>query len=280
MKKILIVGAGSYIGVSFERFLAERCPGEYAVDTVDTLGDWQSENFAGYDVVFHVAGLAHQKETPEKEPLYYAVNRDLAVAVAEKAKAEGVSQFVFLSTMNIYGKEVGVITPDTEPAPKTYYGKSKWEAEQLLAPLGDDSFTMTVLRPPMVYGKDCRGNFQTVVKLVRKFPFFPRVHNARSLIHIDNLSSFVKKCVDERLDGVYFPQNREYVDTMEMARELASAIGKKRYFSFVAGWGVMLLRTFLPMAQKAFGNLVYMNTEVFDYDYCVVDGNESFRRSI
>ena len=280
MKKILITGAGSYIGTSFERFLADRAPHEYTVDTVDTLGDWQKTDFSGYDAVVHVAGLAHQKETAENAPLYYTVNRDLAVAVAEKAKADGVGQLVFLSSMSIYGKDVGIITPDTVPHPKSNYGKSKWEAEQLLAPLADESFCLTVLRPPMMYGKDCRGNFQTVVKLVKKSPLFPRIHNARSLIHVDNLCSFMKKCVDERLDGVYFPQNREPIDTMVMAQEIAVALGKKRYFSLVAGWGVALLRTFHPVAQKAFGVLVYEDTEVFDFDYCIVEMRESLRKSV
>ena len=280
MKKILITGAGSYIGTSFEQFLTSQYPNEYVVDTVDTMSDWQGKSFAGYDAVFHVAGLAHQKETAENTDLYHTVNCELAVRVAQKAKEDGVGQFIFLSSMNIYGMESGIITPDTVPQPKTYYGKSKWQAEQALAELISPAFSIAFLRPPMVYGKDCRGNFQMVVKLVKKLPFFPRVHNQRTLIHIDNLCAFVKLCVDQGLSGVYFPQNAEAVDTYVMAQEIASEMGKKLYFSYLAGLGVAVLRSFWPVAKKAFGSLVYKDTETFDFTYCVTDMRESIRKSV
>ena len=102
MKKILITGANSYIGTSFERYLKENCPDEYIVDTVDMVdGSWRTQSFEGYDSVFHVAGIAHQKETKENAHLYYEVNRDLAIETAQKAKADGAKQFVFLSSMSI-----------------------------------------------------------------------------------------------------------------------------------------------------------------------------------
>ena len=281
MKKILITGADSYIGTFFTAFVSSRYPGEYSIDTIDMVdGSWRQKSFAGYDAVFHVAGLAHQRITPEMVDAYYAVNRDLAVETAKKAKADGAGQFIFLSSMNIYGLGTGVITADTIPTPTNHYGKSKWQAEQGLMPLADDNFTVTVLRPPMVYGKDCKGNFRTLYRLVEKSPIFPRIHNARSLLHIDNLSGFVKKCVDERLSGVYFPQNKEYVDTYMIAEELAAAMGKKLYFSWLAGLAVSALRLFLPVAKKAFGSLIYKDMEVFDFDYCVVDTAESIRKSV
>ena len=174
MKKILITGANSYIGVSFETYLKENYPDEYSVDTVDMIdGTWREKDFSGYDTVFHVAGIAHQKETSENESLYYKVNRDLAVETAEKAKREGVKHFLFLSSMSVYGVETGVITKDTLPCPKSNYGKSKWQAEEKLGEMQSENFCVSLLRPPMVYGKDCKGNFQTVVKIVKKFPIFP-----------------------------------------------------------------------------------------------------------
>ncbi len=98
MKKILITGAGSYIGTAFATFAKDR----YQIDTLDTLGGaWHTADFSGYDAIFHVAGLAHQKETAANAPLYYTVNRDLAIDIANKAKNEGVGQFVLLSTMRV-----------------------------------------------------------------------------------------------------------------------------------------------------------------------------------
>ena len=126
MKKILISGAGSYIGTSLAGFLAQW-PRDYQVDTLDVIGEgWKSADITGYDAVFHVAGIAHQKETEENRHLYFEVNRDLAVAMAQKAKEAGIPQFIFMSTMSVYGMESGVITPDTQPSPKTATASPSW----------------------------------------------------------------------------------------------------------------------------------------------------------
>ena len=269
MKKVLITGANSYIGTSFEKLLRSY-PDLYTVDTVDMIdGSWAQKSFAGYDAVFHVAGIAHQKETKENAHLYYEINRDLAVKTAEKAKSEGVKQFVFLSSMSVYGMDTGTVTKSTVPDPKTNYGKSKLEAEQRLRPLEDASFKICIIRPPMVYGEGCRGNYQSIVKIVEKFRFFPRIKNARSLIHIDNLTSFVRMCIDEDLGGLYFPQNRTPVSTMELASEIAEKRGLKLYFSYLLGAAVFCFRPFVRKLKKAFGSLIYSDTEDFDYRYCV-----------
>ena len=280
MKKILITGANSYIGVSFENYMKQWAD-EYSVDTVDMIdGTWREKDFGGYDAVFHVAGIAHKKETKENAEIYYKVNRDLAVETAKKAKEDGVKQFIFLSSMSVYGMDTGVITKDTVPTPKSNYGKSKLQAEEGINALSSDDFKVCTLRPPMVYGKDCKGNFQTVVKIVKKSPVFPRIKNERSMIYIDNLASFVKLCVDRELCGLYFPQNKEYVTTVDMAKGIAAKLEKKRYFSYLLGCGVFVLRPFVSMAKKGFGTLTYLNTEELDYSYCVVDNEESIKRSI
>ena len=258
MKRVLITGANSYIGMSFEKYIKDIFPNDFEIDTVDMIdGSWREKSFAEYDVVFHVAGIAHQKETKENTHLYYEINKDLAIEVANKAKKEGIKQFIFLSSMSVYGKDTGIITKETEPKPKTNYGKSKLQAEQEIVKLRDDDFKVCVLRPPMVYGEGCKGNYQTIAKLVKKFPVFPRVNNKRSLVHIDNLVAFLKQAIDDELNGLYFPQNREYVRTIDLAKEIAAQDNKKIYFSFVLGFFVTILKPFSRRIRKAFGNLVY-----------------------
>ncbi|MBE5817407.1 MAG: NAD-dependent epimerase/dehydratase family protein, partial [Clostridiales bacterium] len=187
MKKILITGANSYIGTSFEKYINENYSDKYTVDTVDMIdGTWREKDFSSYDSVFHVAGIAHQKETKENAPLYYKVNRDLVIEAAKKAKNDGVKQFVFLSSMSVYGMETGVITEDTLPSPKSNYGKSKLQAEEELDKIQSEGFVIAKIRPPMVYGEGCKGNYQTLIKIARKLPFFPDYENQRSMIHIDN----------------------------------------------------------------------------------------------
>lgn len=281
MKKILIAGANSYIGTSFEGYIKKNYPNEYTVDTVDTVsGKWREKSFRGYDGVFCVAGIAHIKETKENSRLYYEVNRDLVIELARKAKADGVRHFVFLSSMSVYGKDTGIITKETAPFPKSHYGRSKLEAEKVILPLADESFLVCVLRPPMVYGKDCKGNFQKIVKMVKRLPFFPNVKNERSMIYIDNLSCFVRLAFDRELSGVYFPQNREYMCTADMARYVASALKKRIFFDFLTGLAVLMLLPFYKTARKAFGSLVYKNTEDFDFSYELYGNEESIRKSV
>lgn len=255
MKKILITGANSYIGTSFEKWLKQWSE-NYLVDTVDMIdGTWREKSFSGYDVVFHVAGIAHIKETKENAELYYKVNRDLVYEVAKKSKAEGVKQFIFLSSMSVYGMESGIISKGTVPSPKSNYGKSKLQAEELIAPLGDSFFRIAVLRPPMIYGKGCKGNYVRLEKFALKSPIFPKIENKRSMIYIDNLSEFVKQIIDDENKGLFLPQNDEYVCTSDMVREIAEANGKKIYMTKLFNPLLRVLK--VSTVNKVFGDLVY-----------------------
>ncbi|MCQ2412190.1 MAG: NAD-dependent epimerase/dehydratase family protein [Sphaerochaetaceae bacterium] len=275
MKKILVVGKGSYIGSSFADYMS-RWPEQYSVDTLDTFGDgWKTFDYSGYDAIYQVAGIAHIKETEENKNLYYLVNRDLAVSVAKLAKEAGVKHFVYLSSMSIYGMNTGVITKETPISPVTNYGKSKVQAEEQLSALIDDSFVVSFLRPPMVYGKGCKGNYQSLEKFARKLPFFPYVKNERSMIYIDNLCEFVKQIIDKKLGGVFYPQNKEYIQTSKAVKMIATAHGKNIFLSRLMGFAVVVFRNKVEMLSKAFGSLVYKDTEDFEYSYCKVSFEES-----
>lgn len=276
MKRVLITGKNSYIGTSLENWLM-REPDKYKVDTVDMKDEsWKEMDFSSYDVVFHVAGIAHIKETSDNQDLYYKVNRDLAYDAAQKAKQDGVEQFIFLSSMSVYGIETGVIDKSTPLKPNSAYGKSKIEAEELITKLQDDSFTVSTLRPPMVYGKGCRGNYPRLAGLALKTPIFPKVDNKRSMIYIDNLSEFVKQLIDNRSRGLFFPQNADYVNTSEMVRLIAEAHGKR----------IVMTRLFNPLLRllnvstvnKVFGDLVYdIIMSEYESEYRVYGFRESIR---
>lgn len=255
MKKILITGKNSYIGTSLENWLM-KVPNQYKVDTVDMKdGSWKEKDFSEYDVVFHVAGIAHIKETSDNQDLYYKVNRDLAYETAKKAKQDGVGQFIFLSSMSVYGIENGVIDKSTLLKPNSAYGKSKVEAEELINKLQDHSFTVATLRPPMVYGKGCRGNYPRLAGLALKTPIFPKVDNKRSMVYIDNLAEFVKQLIDNKSGGLFFPQNAEYVNTSEMVRIIAEVHGKRMVMTKVFNPLLRLLN--VSTVNKVFGDLVY-----------------------
>lgn len=274
MKRVLITGKNSYIGTSLENWLI-REPDKYKVDTVDMKdGSWKDADFSSYDVVFHVAGIAHIKETSENQDLYYKVNRDLAYETAQKAKQDGVEQFIILSSMSVYGIENGVIDKSTPLNPNIAYGKSKIEAEDLINGLQDNSFTVATLRPPMVYGKGCKGNYPRLVALALKTPIFPKVDNKRSMIYIDNLSEFVKQLIDNRSGGLFFPQNADYVNTSEMVRLIAEAHEKKIVMTKLFNPLLRLLN--VSTVNKVFGDLVYeMSMSEYESDYRVCGFRES-----
>ena len=269
MKKILITGAGSYIGTSFENYLKENYPDDYLVDTVDMLDpSWREKSFAGYDAVYHVAGIAHSdsgKISPEKEKLYRSVNTDLTVETAKKAKADGTGQFIFMSSAIVYGESgrIGkpkVITPDTPTAPANCYGDSKVQAENGILPLSDEGFRVCILRPPMIYGKGSKGNFPQLERFAKKLHFFPYVKNRRSMLYIGNLVEFVRLMVENREAGIFFPQNAEYSNTSELVKTIAAANGRKIRLVRGFGWILRIMGRLIGAVNKAFGNLTYEET--------------------
>ena len=266
MKKVLITGANSYIGTSFEKYINENFGKDYQVDTIDMIdGSWREKSFAGYDVVYHVAGIAHSdygKIPPEREKLYRSVNTDLTIETAKKAKAEGVRQFIFMSSAIVYGNsgKIGkkkVITKDTQPSPANCYSDSKLQAELGIQSLQDDKFRVCILRPPMIYGKGSKGNFLQLEKFAKKMKFFPYVKNERSMLYIGNLVEFVRLMIENNEQGVFWPQNAEYSNTSELVKMIGAAKGKKVHLVKGFGWLLKFLGLFTALVNKAFGNLSY-----------------------
>ena len=280
MKSILITGAGSYIGVSLENYL-KQWPESYRVDSLDMRGsDWESHSFRGYDAVFHVAGLVHQpdsKNDPARSDLYDQVNHILAVRTAEKAKADGVGQFLYMSSAIVYGDSapIGkrkVITKDTPVAPANFYGDSKVQAEKGLKKLESDAFRVAVLRPPMIYGPGSKGNYPTLSKMARKLPLFPKVDNQRSMLYVENLAECVRLLIEQGIGGIFWPQNREYSNTSQLVALIAKAHGK--HLVLVPGftWALKLLSHCTGLVNKAFGSLCYDPAlSAAPGDYCVAD---------
>ncbi|MFW6029417.1 MAG: NAD-dependent epimerase/dehydratase family protein [Halanaerobiales bacterium] len=270
MKKILITGANSFVGTSFEKWL-KQWPDKYSVDTVDMIGDeWRDKDFSEYDVVFHVAGIAHVSSDPEMEELYYKVNRDLTIKTAQKAKDEGVKQFIFMSSIIVYGDsgKIGkkkVIDRDTVPKPSNFYGDSKLQAEEGIRKLRSDNFKVVILRPPMIYGKGSKGNYPKLAKAAKILPIFPDVDNQRSMIHIDNLCEFIKLMIDNEESGLFFPQNEEYVSTSELVKLIAEVNTKKTRLTGIFNPLLNILGSKIGIINKVFGNIVYEKS-LSDYD--------------
>lgn len=284
-KKILITGQSSYIGQNLKNWLLKD-PEVYEVSSISVRNnEWESHDFSEYDVVVHVAGIAHVSADPKLEELYYKVNRDLAIRVAEKAKDEKVNQFIFMSSIIIYGEDGGIgqkfiINRDTLPNPKDFYGRSKMEADMAIQRLNSEQFKTVIVRIPMVYGPNCKGNFPKLKKFGLLSPVFPKINNTRSMIYIDNLCEFLRVAIDNEIKGVFFPQNKEYMSTKEIIRTISQISGKKTKF---INWFNPLLKMLskkVLLINKVFGNKAYDKSTLPPFNYCIVDNETSIRKSI
>lgn len=289
MKRVLITGTGGYIGGNIERWLS-AFQEEYYTEKISVRGEaWKEKSFSGYDVMFHAAGIAHADVgdvSEERKRQYYEVNTDLTIALAKKAKAEGVKQFIFMSSMIVYsGCKETHITKETLPVPLNVYGDSKWRADLNVQELNALDYKTVVIRPPMIYGKNSRGNYPHLAKLAAKLPVFPIVKNKRSMLHIDNLCEFVKQAIDGEKSGVFFPQNAEYTATSDMVKMIAEVKGHKICLIPGFDWAIKRMMK-LPgkiggLAAKAFGDFTYdmRMSEYPGMDYQIVHLKESIKRT-
>lgn len=256
MIRVLIIGANSYIGKNFHRYILDNLDGLIETSLVSASdGSWKNIDFSKFDTVLHLSAIVHKKEKKNMKELYYKVNHKLAVNVATRAKNSGVKHFIFMSTAAVYGKTSGRITLDTIPTPNTYYGMSKYNAEKDIIKLQEENFKVAVVRPPMVYGKGCKGNYSRL-KIAAKYMFIlPDIHNKRSVININKLNKFIEDIVLNNLAGVYFPQDDEYFDTCRMVIEERNAMGKKTLI--IPGNFLTLLLDKINLLGKIFGDFYY-----------------------
>lgn len=282
MKRVLITGANSFVGTNVERWLL-REPEQFMVDTVDTMNEaWKQADFSQYDAVFHVAGIAHVDPKPEMAPLYYKVNRDLAIEIAKWAKDHGVKQFIYMSSKIVYHASKSlkgvVVTRDTMPQPNDFYGDSKLQAENGLKEMDSPEFKVVLLRPCMIYGLGNKGNLPRLAWLATKTPIFPAWHNKRSMIHVDNLAELVKQVILRGLSGTFHPQNAEYADTVEVVRYFAKRAGKKVWITPLFNPLVWLGSFFLKPVCKMFADSYYDQTlSTYDFNYQVVKFEDSLK---
>lgn len=260
MKKILITGANSFIGSYFKKHTSHN------VLEVDLLSVASDEiDFTNVDVVFHVAAIVHQDQgTPDD--IYYRVNRDLAVDVARNAKLHGVKQFVFMSTVKVYGENSSLENPWTETSecfPTDAYGKSKLEAEHILSTLSEDSFFVTIIRTPVVYGANVKGNIRKIAQLVSRVPIIPlgNIKNIRAMVYIGNLVALINICIDKRYAGIALAADNVSIGTSDLVHHLVGACHKKRYVMMFPSWAQWLIKKIKPtFYQRLFGSMVIDNS--------------------
>lgn len=282
---ILIIGKNSYIGNHIDEWLTQH---GYGVKQLDVITDeWKSFDYSQYDAIVHVAGIVHRPECKDRE-LYKRVNTDMPIAIATMAKKQGVKQYVFFSTMGVYGVgkalHPNIVDEHTSLTSESMYGKSKRLAEEGLRKLQDESFNVVCVRPPSVYGKGCRGGYITgFISIVHKLPLVPCAYEnvKQSFIYIDNLCELVRLVIEKNLHGVFCPQDEKAVSANELLRAIANGIGKKIRSSRLLGMGVRMFG-FLPIVNKAYGGIEYTKnlSTIKGLDYVVVPFDEGIKRTV
>lgn len=262
MVKVLITGSNSFIGTNFRKFSHYKDVDEISL----ALNIPEVIEFGKYDVVLHLAAIVHQsKKIPDS--VYYKVNRDLCLKVAEQAKKNGVKQFVFLSTLKVYGENFSgknLRDESSECFPDDAYGKSKHEAEIGLKKLEDEHFVVSIIRTPLVYGDGVKANMLKIIKLIDSFPVLPftKVNNKRNYTYTENLVGFIDRIIDTKASGIFIAMDKDSISTTELVNYLAESLGKKVKLFKLPGFFIKLCTLLAPgVFSRLFGSSEFDNSK-------------------
>ena len=230
-KTLMITGSSGFVGSNFINKYKEK----YNIIPVCLIENRPEDlNYDGVDCILHLAALVHQmKGAPEEK--YFEINTELTKRLAETAKSNGISHFVFYSTVKVYGYDGDIynhnfiLDKNSECKPNDPYGKSKYEAEEILRGLEDNNFKVTYIRPPMIYGLGVKGNMINLIKLINTFPILPFNYdeNKRSIVSITNLLDITKEVIDKEKIGIYIPTDGKAVSIKEIVEGIAEGLDKK-----------------------------------------------------
>ena len=285
MKKVLVTGENGYIGNKFKEWIQSGNK-EIDLNYVSVRGEeWRKTDFSPYDTVLHLAGIAHVSRNPKLKELYYKINRDLTIELAEKAKKENVKQFIFMSSIIVYGLDNKIgdyssINENTVPIPADFYGDSKLQADLQIQSMNSKEFKTAVIRTPVVYGPGCKGNFKKLIKLAKITPFFIDLGNKRSMIYIDNLNCLIEQIIKKSNSGVFYPQNTDYVSTKQIIEVAARYNRRKIYFISSFNLLIKLASKKINIINKIFGNKIYNKILSKSDEFHVCDFETSIHKSI
>lgn len=258
--KILVTGATGFVGTHLIEVLIKQLPnaelvllGRFSNDMQKSLRAKYSSRLSfinvksiemlkaeqvpeGISSVVHLAAKAHVTESTELASEYNRVNTEGTRVLAQVALEKGVEHFIYLSSIKVNGDVTTHrgFTESDSVNPIGIYADSKYQAEGFLNNLPDDRMRVSIVRPPLVYGKGVKANMNALAALVRITPFIPfgMVDNKRSLISVNNLNSFIMTllCKTPQIHyqkQVFLVSDSAAVSTPELCRNIAKAINKK-----------------------------------------------------
>lgn len=263
MKNVLVTGSNSYIGTSFSKWISNKNKQVECTEISVRGENWKNKDFSIFTSILHVAGIAHVNSKAFNDKDYYLINTNLTIEVAKKAKRDGVPHFIFMSSIIVFNdssSQDGRIGPDTIPNTNNPYGNSKLMAEQGIKNLEDETFKVSIIRPPMIYGTGSKGNYPRLARIARISPVFPDYPNKRSMLYIENLCQIIYEIVQKEVSGVFHPQNKEYVNTTVLVQEIAK-VHRNRLMTTKLFNPLIKLFIKTKIVSKVFGNLYYEGFE-------------------
>ncbi len=255
MNKILLTGSNGYLGSSF----INQYKNKYIFEKFSLLSQkLDNINFDNIDIVLHCAALVHQKVEHSYEN-YHEINVDYPIKLAKLAKENGVKQYVFISTIAVYGEDKEKLDENTICNPITPYGKSKLEAEKELLKLNDDSFIVSIIRSPMIYGKNAPGNIDSLIKLVKKLLIIPlgKIENKRTFISIQSLCYIINEVIIQQKSGIFLASDDEAISTSKLIELIAKSLDKKIYLIKIP-----FFESLLKLLKPSFHKRLYGSLEI------------------
>lgn len=249
MKKVLLTGSTGFIGKKFLQYNKET----FNIISLSIRGEsYKNSDFGGIDVVVHLAGKAHDMNCKDDKE-YFDVNYEKTKSLAELVKKAKVPHFIYASTVKVYGHEQRIgLNEQSECFPEDAYGKSKLQAENFLLSLVDESFKVAIIRPPLVYGRQVKGNMARLIEICRKNYYLPfgNMGNKRTIVFVDNLIEMVNAIVNQKVEGIFIPSDKHPVSTDQLIIMISDAIGAKTKLFAIPKWIRGVIKTIFPLYYK------------------------------
>jgi len=283
-QRVLVTGGHGFVGKALaagalsngfavrvssrQKLIAEKTRLEHShVGGLGPATDWLAA-LQGVNTVVHCAGRAHVMTDTAVDPLiaFRTVNAAGTLNLARQAVEAGVRRFVFVSSVGVNGSQTALGKPFSEtdkPNPHNAYALSKWEAEQGLLHLADETgLEVVIIRPPLVYGLGAPGNFGSLMRAVQRGWPLPlgAVHNQRSLVALDNLVDFIVTCIShpQAANQTFLVSDGQDMSTTELVRGMARTAGVPARLLPVPVWALQAGATLLgkgDAVQRLCGNL-------------------------
>jgi UDP-glucose 4-epimerase len=285
--KILITGETGYVGNHAKEYLENTT--NYVVKKVSLRrNNWMDMDFSEYDSIVHCVAVIPKNNI--EDSVFFSVNHELSEKLAKKAKSDGVKQFIYLSSMAVYGmkpstkKGEGLIYSDTPCNPDSVYGKSKYQGEQAVVSLADDNFKVAIVRSPSIYGKRSTNYFNQYYYIISKLFIQPYAFTKckRSAIYIENLCELFRLLIKNSNHGIFCPADNPTLSTVEYIKFLQNSKGNNFYSSRLFGLALKLVCSRMPIIYSMWGSIAYDDslTNILNGEYQIFNSYEGLNKSL